>query len=102
MANHLETSLKGLKIVSFETRRAREMAALVERYGGEAVIAPSMRELPLEEYTAALDFMRTLQAGKIDVVIFLTGIETRTIVDAVASPFQLDELVRALKTVKIV
>jgi uroporphyrinogen-III synthase len=102
MESQRETSLKGLKVVSFETRRAREMAALVERYGGEAVIAPSMRELPLQENTAALDFMRALQAGKIDVVIFLTGIGTRTLVDAVATTFPRDELVRALKAVKLV
>jgi uroporphyrinogen-III synthase len=102
MESHLQASLKGLKIVSFETRRAREMAALVERYGGEAIIAPSMRELPLEENTAALDFMRALQAGKIDVAIFLTGVGTRTLVDAVATTFPRAELVRALKTVKLV
>lgn len=102
MESHLQPSLKGLKIVSFETRRAREMAALVERYGGEAMIAPSMRELPLEENTAALDFMRALQAGKIDVVVFLTGVGTRTLVDAVATTFPREELVRALKRVKLV
>jgi uroporphyrinogen-III synthase len=102
MESRLQPSLSGLKIVSFETRRAREMAALIERYGGEAMIAPSMRELPLEENTAALDFMRTLKAGKIDVVIFLTGVGTRTLVDAVATTFPRDELVQALKTVKLV
>ena len=78
------------------------MASLVERYGGEATIAPSMRELPLEENTAALDFMRALQAGKIDAVIFLTGVGTRTLVEAVATKFPRDELVQALKTVKLV
>jgi len=102
MESRPQPSLKGLRIVSFETRRAREMAALVERHGGEAVTAPSMRELPLEENTAALDFMRTLKAGKIDVVIFLTGVGTRTLVDAVATKFPRDELIEALKTVKLV
>lgn len=47
MEAHQQAGLEGLKIVSFESRRAREMAELIRRYGGEPIIAPSMREIPL-------------------------------------------------------
>lgn len=96
------TSLEGLTVVSFESRRAREMAELVRRYGGEPILAPSMRELPLEQNSAALEFMRKLQASRIDVVIFLTGVGTRTLVEAVTTRYSREELVAALGRASLV
>ena len=58
MESKANTSLQGLKILSFESRRAREIGELIRRYCGEAVIAPSMREIPLSQNTATLDFLR--------------------------------------------
>jgi uroporphyrinogen-III synthase len=102
MAENLQTALKGLKVASFESRREREMASLIERYGGEAIVAPSMRELPLEQNAAALDFMRDLKAGKIDLVLFLTGVGARTLIDAISTRHRRDELIEALKKVQLV
>ena len=72
MVANANTGLQGLRIVSFESRRAQEIGELIRRYGGEAVIAPSMREIPLRQSSAALDFLRQLEEGKVDVVIFLS------------------------------
>ena len=69
----------GLRVVAFESRMAAEVATLIERNGGVAIVAPSMREAPLEEHPQALDFAERLLAGRIDVVIFLTGVGTRTL-----------------------
>lgn len=91
-----ETPLKGLSIVSFESRRAHEMAELIRRYGGKPIIAPSMREIPLSQNAAALDFVRRLEMKKIGVVIFLTGVGTRTLVEAVASEYPREKLAAAL------
>lgn len=102
MESSPQTGLKGLRVVSFESRRQREMAELIQRYGGEAIAAPSMRELPLDQNTAALDFMRGLKAGKFDIVIFLTGVGARTLIDAVSTAHPRDEFARALKAVKLV
>jgi len=96
MKTSLQSGLEGLKLVSFESRRAREIGELIRRYGGEAIIAPSMREIPLSQNTAALDFLRQLEAGKVDVVIFLTGVGTRTLVEAVASEYPRERLAAAL------
>ena len=52
--------LQGLRVVSFESRRAKEMAELIRRYGGKPILAPSMREIPLGENRAALDLFRQL------------------------------------------
>ena len=84
MESNLKSSLEGLRIVSFESRRAREMAELIRNYGGEPIIAPSLREIPLSENRAAVDFIGQLEAGAFDYLILLTGVGTRTLVEAVA------------------
>ena len=78
------------------------MATLIGRYGGVAILAPSMRELPLDQNTAALEFMRDLKAGKIDVVIFLTGVGTRTLIEAVSSVYPKEELTESLRRATLV
>lgn len=96
------SGLSGLRVVSFESRRSREMAALIERYGGQPLVAPSMREVPLEQNSAALEFMRGLEAGKIDVVIFLTGVGARTLIGAVQSLYPREKLAAALERATLV
>lgn len=96
MQTNPQAGLEGLKVVSFESRRCREMAALIRNYGGEPIVAPSMRELPLEQNTAALEFVRELQTGKVDLVIFLTGVGTRTLIEAVASVYSREDLAKRL------
>ena len=54
-------SLAGLRVVSFESRRAAEIAELVRRRGGEPFSAPAMRELPLAESPAIVEFAERLQ-----------------------------------------
>jgi uroporphyrinogen-III synthase len=102
MEKNSPAGLSGLKVVSFESRRSRELAELIARYGGEAILAPSMRELPLGENAAALGFMRDLKAGKIDTVIFLTGVGARTLIEAVSSVYSRDELTKALGAATLV
>ena len=46
----------GLRVVAFESRMAAETAKMIERLGGNAMVAPAMREVPLEDNHAALDF----------------------------------------------
>ncbi len=71
----------GLKVAAFESRMAAEMADLIRRHGGEPLVAPSMREIPLENNTEALEFGTRLVAGHYHVLILLTGVGTRTLVE---------------------
>lgn len=102
MKTSSEAGLKGLRIISFESRRSREMADLIRRYGGEPIIAPSMREIPLSENSAALVFVQRLEASNIDVVILLTGVGTRTLVESVAARYAKDKLAALLGRVTLV
>ncbi len=90
------TGLTGLKVVTFESRMATAMADMITRQGGIPVSAPAVREIPLDENPAALEFARELLAGRIDVVVLLTGVGTRALVAAVETAFPRAEFLAAL------
>ena len=74
-------SFGGLHVLALESRREREMATPITTHGGEARVAPSMREVPLESNTAAAAFADALVRGEFDVVVLLTGVGTRVLLD---------------------
>jgi uroporphyrinogen-III synthase len=76
-------SFGGLRVLALESRREKEMAALITTHGGEPRVAPSMREVPLESNAAAVAFADGLSRGEFDVVILLTGVGTRVLLDVV-------------------
>jgi uroporphyrinogen-III synthase len=78
-----QPSFSGLRVLVLESRRARELGAIVTSYGGEPVTAPSMREVPLESNTEAVAFADRLGRGEFDLVILLTGVGTRALVEIV-------------------
>src|SRR6185437_11558690 len=67
----------GLRVASFESRRAQDMVRMIERFRGVPAVSPSMRETPLEDHREAIDFANRLISGQIDVVILQTGVGTR-------------------------
>jgi uroporphyrinogen-III synthase len=95
-------NLHGLKVVSFESRRAQEMAELIRRYGGEPIVAPSMREVPLTENRAAIEFLPELEAGKFDIVILLTGVGTRTLHQVLLTQYPHERILAALRKPQLV
>ena len=102
MDERAKSGLAGLRVLSLESRRAVEMAKLIENYGGRAIVAPSMREVPLESNTEALEFARALAAGGFDMVIFLTGVGTRALAKVAATVYPLEKFVEALRGVAII
>jgi uroporphyrinogen decarboxylase len=92
----------GLEVVSFESRLAKEMAALIERLGGVPHVAPSMREVPLEENPAAFKFADQLFAGAIDAVLFMTGVGTRTLFEVLETRHLRGKIVAALAAITVV
>ena len=73
----------GLRVASFESRRAEDIERMIAKFGGVPFVSPSMREVPLEHNQAAIDFANRLITGEIDVVIFLTGVGTRMLVQQI-------------------
>ncbi|NKB81869.1 MAG: AAA family ATPase [Nitrospirales bacterium] len=87
---------QGLTVAAFESRMAVEMAKLIERFGGKPIVAASMREIPLEENTHALEFGRRLMAGQVDMLILLTGVGIRVLVDVWKTHFPIEGITDAL------
>lgn len=94
--------LAGLRVLALESRHAAEMSTLIANHGGEPVVAPSMREVPLESNTEALAFAHSLAAGGFDMVIFLTGVGTRALARVVQTVYPLEQFAAALRKVAIV
>jgi len=94
-------SFKGLRVLSLESRRAKEVEKLIRTYGGEAIVVPSMREVGLDSNGEALDFAAGLLKGDFDLVVFLTGVGVRAMLDVVQSRFDREEFLDALRKLKI-
>jgi uroporphyrinogen-III synthase len=92
----------GKRVLVLESRRAREMGSLVTSYAGQPIVAPSMREVPLDTNVEALDFARRLIAGEFDLVVLLTGVGTRAILEVVDGVLhQKPEFVAALGRTRV-
>lgn len=76
-------SFNGLRVLVLESRRGRELGLIVTSYGGQPLVAPSMREVPLESNAEAVAFAGDLIAGEFDLVILLTGVGARALFDIV-------------------
>jgi uroporphyrinogen-III synthase len=96
------SSFDGRRVVTFESRLAGAMADLITKYGGVPVEAPSLREIPLGENAAALAFAERLLAGEFDLVLFLTGVGTRYLAQAIETRYSRETWTAALAAVKVV
>jgi uroporphyrinogen-III synthase len=102
MDANLRAGLTGLKVVSFESRRSKEMAELIRRYGGEPIIAPSMREVPLSENRQALALLAELEAGKFDFLLLMTGVGTKALNEALRTQHSQERINAALRRVQLI
>ncbi len=92
----------GLRVLALESRRATELSKLISTYGGRPVVAPAMREVPLQSNTEALAFATKLFAGEFDMIIFLTGVGARALLAVVETAYKREEYVEALQRLKVV
>lgn len=73
----------GLRVLSLESRRSREMAQLITNHGGRATVAPSTREVPSGPNSEEAAFAAGLAMGEFQMVIFMTGVGTRALAQAI-------------------
>src|SRR6516164_5549270 len=92
----------GKRVLCMESRRAEEMAELIRRQGGQPFVAPSMREVPLEENHEAFEFATRLFAGEFQMVVLLTGVGTRQLKRVLAARYSETEFTEALRRVTLV
>src|SRR5689334_3362136 len=95
-------SFLGLRVAAFESRRAAEMAQMIERFGGAAHVSPSMREVSVGENPEAVAFARDLIAGKLGVVMLRTGVGIRHLLSEIEGKVDRQQFLDALgRTVSV-
>src|SRR5579884_541669 len=98
----------GLRVLSLESRRAAEIERLIRSQGGVPFVAPSMREIPLQDNPQAFEFAARLfrspgaPGGDFDMVIFLTGVGARLLNQIIETRYPPGSFIEALHRLAVV
>jgi len=92
----------GLRVLSLESRRSAEIEKLIRARGGDPFVAPSMREIPLQDNPQAFAFATRLFAGEFDMMILLTGVGSRLLNQILQTRYPEDAFVAALRKLAVV
>lgn len=97
-----EKPLSGTKAICFESRLSDSAALMLEKYGTDVISAPSMQEVPLEEHGEVFEFGDLLFDGEVDVLVCMTGVGTRMMIDTLRIRHEMDKILKALTGLTIV
>jgi uroporphyrinogen-III synthase len=89
-------------VAILEHRFTKEFSALLERFGATVYACPILEEKPVENREELERFVREVSAGKLDLMIFLTGVGARFLVSAAESIGLKNEFLQALNNMTIV
>jgi uroporphyrinogen-III synthase len=92
----------GLTVAAFESRMAAEITRLIERHGGIPLVTPALREIPLDDNSAALKFGAQLTTERVDMFILLTGVGTTALFDLLKTRYPWPSILEALKQTTLV
>jgi uroporphyrinogen-III synthase len=92
----------GLRVLSFESRRAKEIAQLIANNGGVPLVAPSTREIPDGRKDDELQLIRGILAGAYNLVILMTGVGARVLVEAAETVAPREQFLAALRSTRVV
>jgi uroporphyrinogen-III synthase len=95
-------SFGGRTVLAFESRRAEEIRAIIESYGGRPIVAPAMREVPVEPDAEITRLAGAIARGEFEAVIFLTGVGARALLEAAGRAGLRDPLLAALARARII
>ena len=101
-ANTKSIDFAGLRVGAFESRMQAEMTRLIENLHGVPFVAPSVREVPLEENKDVFVFWEELRNGRIDVLIFMTGVGTRTLIKVISTKAPTPDVIAALEKTTVI
>src|SRR5215510_11492687 len=91
----------GLRVLSFESRRAQEIAQLIRNNGGEPIVAPSTREVETHD-EGRQELIRGILRHEFDTIIFMTGVGARALVHAAESTVGREEFLTALRGARVI
>jgi len=92
----------GARVLTLESRRAREMAQLISNNGGQPLVAPSTQEVALGANAEVANFTRALLDGRFHSILFLTGVGTRILAVQAEAVCPREQFVAALRRISVV
>ncbi len=95
-------SLQGKTIALTEARRATELAALITKLGGVPYPAPAVREVPCKERGPVLDVIERIVRDEVGMVVLMTGVGTRALLDLARETGRREALLAALGRTTVV
>ena len=90
------------RVLSLESRRSREMAVLISNHGGQPTVVASTREVASGLNAEESAFAEGLIHDQFQIVIFMTGVGTRALAQAIESACPRDQFVAALRRTVVV
>ena len=98
--SHIEEShFQGLRVAGFESRRAADLTRLIEGQSGVSYVSASMREVPLDDNQPVIDFAHRLITGEVEVLIVLTGVGFRHLMEVVKQHVDVDRFLNCLRDI---
>jgi uroporphyrinogen-III synthase len=100
----IPTDFHGLRVLSFESRMGPEMARLIQRHNGHPLVVSALREIPipLQDNSAVFRFGVKLILNQLDILILMTGVGTKALLEILQTRYPLAEIIDALKKTIIV
>ena len=100
----IPTDFHGLRVLSFESRMGVEMARLIQRHNGHPLVVSALREIPipLQDNSAVFRFGVKLILNQLDILILMTGVGTKALLEILQTRYPLAEIIDALKKTIIV
>jgi uroporphyrinogen-III synthase len=100
----IPTDFHGLRVLSFESRMGAEMARLIQRHTGDPLVVSALREIPipLQGNSAVFRFGVKLILNQLDILILMTGVGTKALLEILQTRYPLAEIIDALKKTIIV
>jgi len=78
-------SFQNRVVAHFESRRRSELEGLIRRQHGAPWCAPALSEVPIELGAAEHAIVDRLRSGNFDIVVLLTGVGTRRLLEVIRS-----------------
>jgi uroporphyrinogen-III synthase len=101
-ANSKAAPLGGLTVSIVEHRYGREFGALIERLGATIYACPLVEERPVQDREEVQAFIRRVVSGSLGVMVFLTGVGARLLVEEAERMGERESFLEALRRLKVV
>ena len=92
----------GLRVLSFESRRAKEIAQLIANHGGLPVVAPSTREVPAGPNDDERKLVRGVLDQQFDALILMTGVGSRALIESAGSICPREDFLAGLRRTRVI